>query len=201
MGRSRGFYEQMHQVLRERLLDAAAELICTEGWDALTMTRVARQVGVSRQAAYKQISGKTALGEAVVARETERVLAGVIDRLRAHGADPVSGITAAASYVLHSASSDPLLKALLTDGRSGAPGLLPLVTARPEPVLARAIAAVGAEAQDRYGALPLDSQTISRLSEIIVRLTLSHLVQPTGPADEALAQIRLLIENALASLT
>jgi AcrR family transcriptional regulator len=197
----RGFYGQMHQVLRERLLDAATELICAEGWDALSMTRVARQVGVSRQAAYKQISSKAALGEAVIARETDRVLAGVIDRLRAHGADPVGGITAAAGYVLHASSSSPLIKALLTDGRGGAPGLLPLVTTRPEPVLARAIAAVGAVAQDCYGALPLDSQTISRLTEIVVRLTLSHLVQPTGPIDEALAQIRLLIENALALLT
>ena len=190
----------MHQVLRERLLDAAAELICAEGWDALTMTRVASRVGVSRQAAYKQIASKSALGEAVVTRATEQVLAGVIDRLRAHGADPVAGITAAAGYVLHAAASDPLVKALLTDGRSGAAGLLPLVATRPEPVLARAIAVVSAEAQDRYGALPLDRATIGRLSEIIVRLTLSHLVTPTGPADESLAQIRLIVQNALASL-
>lgn len=201
VGRSHGFYEQMHQVLRERLLDAAAELICAEGWDALTMTRVARLVGVSRQAAYKQIGSKTALGEAVVARATERVLAGVIGRLRAHGADPVAGITAAAGYVLHTASADPLVKALLTDGRSGAAGLLPLVATRPEPVLVRAITAVSAEAQERYGELPLDRSSIGRLSEIIVRLTLSHLVTPTGPADEALAQIRLIIENTLATLS
>jgi AcrR family transcriptional regulator len=191
----------MHQVLRERLLDAASELISTQGWDALGMTQVARMVGVSRQAAYKQFSGKAALGEAVVTRETDRVLAGVTSRLRACGADPVAGITAAAGYVLRAAATSPLVKALLTDGRGGAPGLLPLVTTRPEPVLARAIAAVATEAQHCYGTLRIDSQTISRLSEIIVRLTLSHLVQPTGPVDEALAQIRLLIENALATLT
>jgi AcrR family transcriptional regulator len=201
VGGPQGFYGQMHQVLRERLLDAASELICSEGWDALGMTQVARMVGVSRQAAYKQFSGKAALGEAVVTRETDRVLAGVTSRMRAHGADPVAGITAAAGYVLRAAAISPLIKALLTDGRAGAPGLLPLVTTRPEPVLARAIAAVAAEAQQCYGALPIDSQAITRLSEIIVRLTLSHLVQPTGPVDEALAQIRLLIENALATLT
>lgn len=194
----RGFYEQMHRVLRDRLLDAAAELICAEGWNAVTMTRVAAQVGVSRQAAYKQIVSKTALGEAVIAREADRVLAGVTGQLRAHD-DPVTAITAAAGYVLDAAAASPLIKALLTGGRGGTPDLLPLVTTRPELVMGRAIAVVGAEAQDRFGPLPIDSQTIARASEMIVRLTFSHLIQPTGPTSEALAQIRLLTEAILAS--
>lgn len=198
VSRSSGFYEQMHRVLRDRLLDAAAGLICAEGWDAFTMTRAAARVGVSRQAAYKQFASKTALGEAVVIRETDRMLAAVAGQLRAHD-DPVAAITAAAASVLHAASGNPLIKALLTDGRSGVPGLLPLV-AQPEPVLTRAIAVVSAEAQARFGDLPMDSRTIGRVSEIIVRLTLSHLIQPTGPIDEALAQVRLITENALAPL-
>ena len=43
MTESRGFYTQMRDVLRERLLDATAELICSDGWNAVTMTRVADQ--------------------------------------------------------------------------------------------------------------------------------------------------------------
>src|ERR1700726_1370971 len=100
MTESRGFYTQMRDVLRERLLDAAAALICADGWNAVTMARVADAVGVSRQSVYKEIGSKTALGEAVVTRETDRVLAGVIGQLRAHGADAASGIPAAAEYVL-----------------------------------------------------------------------------------------------------
>jgi hypothetical protein len=148
-------------------------------------------------AVYKQIASKTALGEAVIARETDRVLAGVTGQLRTH-ADPVDAITAAAGYVLDAAAPSPLVKALLTDPRSEAPDLLPLVTTRPELVMGRAIAVVGAAAQERFSGLPIDRPTIARVSEIIVRLTFSHLIQPTGPTGEALAQIRLLTEAILA---
>jgi AcrR family transcriptional regulator len=160
------------------------------------MTGVAARVGVSRQAIYKQIPGKTALGEAVIARETDRMLTGVEDQLRACE-DPVAAITAAAGYVLDAAAS-PLIKAMLTDGRSGTPDLLPLVTTRPELVMGRAITTVAAAARDRFSDLPVDSQTIDRASEMIVRLTFSHLIQATGPADEALTQIRVLTEAILA---
>lgn len=49
------------------------------------MGRVAEQVGISRQSLYKEIGSKAALGEAVIAREAEQLLAGVIGQLRAHG--------------------------------------------------------------------------------------------------------------------
>lgn len=202
MTRSHGFYQQMHQVLRDRLLDAAADLICAGGWNAVTMTAVAARVGVSRQAAYRQIPGIAALAEAVITRETDRILAGVTTHLRRCD-DPVTAITAAAGHVLDFATASPLIKALLTEGRAGAPDLLPLITTRPEAVLSRAIAVVTTEAQARYTALGLDlgldDQTIARGSEIIVRLTLSHLIQPTGPTSEALAQIRLTAQAILAS--
>jgi AcrR family transcriptional regulator len=196
MTESRGFYTQMRDVLRERLLDAAAALICADGWNAVTMARVADAVGVSRQSVYKEIGSKTALGEAVVARETDRVLAGVIGQLREHGADAASGIPAAAAYVLRTGAGNPLVKAILV-GAAGGDDLLPLLAGRPDPVLGRAIAVVRAEARTRYAGLPLTAETIDRVSEIVVRLTLSHLMQPTGPIDEAVAQVRGLVQAVL----
>jgi AcrR family transcriptional regulator len=195
---SRRFYTQMRGVLRERMLDATAAMICGDGWPAVTMARVADEVGISRQSVYKEIGGKTALGEAVVARETDRVLAGVIGRLRAHGADATAGIPDAAGYVLRTGADDPLIKAILVGAHGGDSDLLPLLAIRPEPVLGRAIAAVRAEARTLYAGLGLPQQTIDQVSEIVVRLTLSHLMQPTGPIDQAVAQIRTLIEAALA---
>src|SRR5487761_1557672 len=127
MPESRGFYTQMRAVLRERLLDAAAAQICYGGWSAVTMARVADQVGVSRQSVYKEIGSKTALGEAVITRETGRVLAGVIGQLREHGTDAAAGVPAAAG--------NPLIKAILV-GAAGGDELLPLLAGRPDPVLA-----------------------------------------------------------------
>src|SRR5487761_399339 len=196
MPESRGFYTQMRVVLRERLLDATAALICADGWTAVTMARVADEVGVSRQSVYKEIGSKTALGEAVVTRETDRVLAGVIGQLREHGTDAAAGIPAAADYVLRTGAGNSLIKAILV-GAAGGDELLPLLAARPDPVLGRAIAVVRAEARTRYSELPLTAGTLDQLSEIVVRLTLSHLMQPTGPIDEAVAQVRALTEAAL----
>lgn len=197
MTESRGFYAQMRSVLRERLLDAAAELTCADGWNAVTMGAVADRVGISRQSVYKEIGSKAALGEAVISRETDRVLTGVIGRLRAHGEDAVAGIPAAVDYVLAAGADNPLIKAILVGAHGGDADLLPLLAARPEPVLARAIAAVGAEARELYRGLPVAPQTLDRLSEIVVRLTLSHLMQPTGPVEEAVAQARTIVEDAL----
>ena len=134
-----GYQTRANQMLRERMLDATAAMICGDGWPAVTMARVADEVGISRQSVYKEIGGKT-----------------------------------------------------------GDSDLLPLLAIRPEPVLGRAIAAVRAEARTLYAGLGLPQQTIDQVSEIVVRLTLSHLMQPTGPIDQAVAQIRTLIEAALA---
>jgi AcrR family transcriptional regulator len=197
MTESRGFYAQMRSVLRERLLDAAAELTCADGWNAVTMGAVADRVGISRQSVYKEIGSKAALGEAVISRETDRVLTGVIGRLREHGEDAVAGIPAAVDYVLAAGADNPLIKAILVGAHGGDADLLPLLASRPEPVLARAIAVVGTEARDLYRDLPVPPQTLDRLSEIVVRLTLSHLMQPTGPIEEAVAQARTIVEDAL----
>jgi AcrR family transcriptional regulator len=196
MAESRAFYTRMHKLLRERMLDVTAEMICAEGWHAVTMTRVADQVGVSRQSVYKEIGSKTALGEAVVARETDRVLASVIDWLRAHGADATAGIPDAAGYVLRTSADNPLIKAILLGAPGGDSDLLPLLAIRPEPVLGRAVAVVRAEAAMLYRGL-LPPAAIDLSSEIVVRLTLSHLMQPTGPIEDAVAQIRALIEAVL----
>jgi AcrR family transcriptional regulator len=192
----RAFYTRVHELLRERVLDVTADMICAGGWQAVTMALVAGRVGVSRQSVYKEIGGKAALGEAVIARETDRVLAGVAERLRAHGADATAGIPAAVAYVLRAGAENPLIKAILVGAQGGDSDLLPLLAIRPEPVLGRAVAAVRTEAGALYGEL-LPPEMIGQASEIVVRLTLSHLMQPTGPIDDAVAQIRTLVQAVL----
>ena len=70
--------------LRERLCDAAAELVTTVGWGRVTMARLAEVVGVSRQTVYNEIGTKNDLAEAVVLRELDRFLAGVTAAFDAH---------------------------------------------------------------------------------------------------------------------
>ena len=190
VGATTSFRAEMRELLRERVLDAAVALICTDGWGAVTMSAIAERVGVHRQSLYTEIGTKQALGEAVVARETGQFLEGVDERLRAH-ADPVAGLTAAAEHALTAAADNPLIKTVIA-GASGHDGdLLPLLASRTEPVLQRAIDAVAAQVRTYHGeTIGGDSDAFV---EIVVRLTLSHLVQPTHPVDTAVAQIRSVI--------
>ena len=64
--------------LRDRLCDAATTVIAEEGWARVTMARLADEVGVSRQTVYNEIGTKSDLAEAVVLRELDRFLAGVV---------------------------------------------------------------------------------------------------------------------------
>ncbi|HVV13628.1 TetR family transcriptional regulator [Amycolatopsis sp.] len=180
--------------LRTRILDAGVELICDDGWNKVTMSQLARRAGISRQMVYKEIGARDVLARAIVDRHVGRFLAGAIERLRAHGADAQAGIGAAVEYVLRTAAEDPLLKAVLSAAHGGGQDLLPLLTADPEPVLERGIEAITHEARALYPGLP--AATLGTLVEMVVRLTLSHLAQPTGPVEKAVAQATWLVRAA-----
>ncbi|GAB2817803.1 TetR family transcriptional regulator [Actinocorallia aurea] len=189
---NQGFHAEVRDLLRDRLLDAAFDLTCASGWQAVTMGRVAERVGVSRKTVYNEMGAKTALGEALIARETERFLAGVSAQLRAHPGDLGRGLPAAAEYVLRTAADNPLVKAVMLGADGGSNDLLPLLTVRPEPVLRRALDHIRIEAAQLNP--QTDPDKLAWLIEVAVRLTLSHLTQPTGPIEAATAQIRTLVQ-------
>lgn len=190
------FQAEVRALLRDRLLDTAREIVCAEGWAAVTMSRVAKEVGISRQGLHKDIGTRQELGEALVSRETDEFLAGVAECLHRHGSDARAGLTAAVDYTLRTAADNPLVKAILT-GAHDTNELLPLLAARPEPVLQRAIAALLPQAEAYYGDLGLSTERLTTLVEVVVRLTLSHLIQPNGPIDRAVHQIHQVIDLAL----
>jgi AcrR family transcriptional regulator len=170
------FYDELRALRLERLLDASVEIITEEGWDRLTMTRVAQRSGIPRQSLYKEVGTKSELGEAVVAREVDRFLAGVLDSIDRHPDSVAEGLAAAARFVLEHGETNAVLKAILHPGQD--PELLALLTVRPQAVLGQAVKAI----TDRLAAT-------EALVDTMVRLTLSHLLQPTVPVDEAVARI------------
>ncbi|MCK9247822.1 MAG: TetR family transcriptional regulator [Solirubrobacteraceae bacterium] len=171
------FYDELRALRLERLLDAAVEIITEEGWDGLSMTKVAQRSGIPRQSLYKEVGTKAELGDAVVAREAERFLAGMRDGIAAHPGSTVDGVGAAARFALEYGETNALLKAVLSPGHDAA--LLEPLTVRPDAVLSQATRAVA----DALGDLP------EALVDTVVRLTLSHLLQPTVSIDEAVARI------------
>lgn len=177
------FYEELRAIRLERLLDASVEIITEEGWDRLSMTKVARRSGVPRQSLYKEVGTKSELGEAVVAREVERFLVGMRDAIAAHPESTIDAVGAAARFALEHGETNAVLKAILHPGHDAE--LLELLTVRPEAALAQASRAVA----DALGHPP------ESMVDTMVRLTLSHLLQPTVGIDEAVARIQRAVSG------
>ncbi|WP_344311127.1 TetR/AcrR family transcriptional regulator [Fodinicola feengrottensis] len=184
--------------LRDRLLAAAAELTCDRGWDGVTMGQVAARAGVSRQSVYNELGGKPALAEALIIQQTDRFLVGVAEQLSAHRDDVLLAFTAAAEFTLRAAADDPLLKAILASAHGEANDLLPMLTTRPQPVLARAVDAILTQLRAEFVVRMPDDQ-LEIAVDALVRLTLSHLVQPELPIERATAELRFIASRLLAS--
>lgn len=194
---SPNFQTEMRQLLRDRMLDAARTMVVAEGWGAVNMSRVAKEVGISRPVLYKEIGTKQALAEALIERETSIYLTGIAETLAEHPDDPLAGMTAAADYTLRNAGDNTLIKAVLSARQDADTALLPALVSDPEPVLGRAVAALTGTVRDQYRMSEFTDDELTSIVEIMVRLTLSHLFQPTGSTDRAVAQVGTVLSGVL----
>ncbi|MBJ8348137.1 TetR family transcriptional regulator [Antrihabitans sp. YC2-6] len=193
MSESVSFQAEMRQLLRERALDAARELTVAEAWSAVNMSRVAADIGVSRPVLYKEFAGKHALAAALVERETDQFLDGIVGCLNANPDDLVGGLAAAAEYTLRTGADNTLIKVILAGEHGPDTGLLPLLATDPAPVLGRAVGALVGAVRTRYPDSSFGELTLESAIEAFVRITLSHLMQPLGPIENATAQIRQVV--------
>ena len=169
---------------RDRLLEAAAGFTAEHGWAALTMGKLADLAGVSRQTVYNELGGKPQLAEAMVMRELDHFLGLVDSAFRDHPENLVRAIEVAAYRVLDQAQSDPLLHAILSSTQGADSELLPLLTTQSEGLLDAAGMMIR-EHVVTYDA-PLPGDRLELLVDMVVRLVLSHVMQPGGePAQTA----------------
>ncbi|MCP2319690.1 transcriptional regulator, TetR family [Nocardia amikacinitolerans] len=194
------FHSQMRLLLRERVIETARELVCTEGWGAVNMSRVAKEVGVSRPVLYKEIGTKQELADLVIRAELESFLIGIAGSLAEHPEDVIAGLNAAVDFTLRTGSDNELLKAVLSGRSTANVELLPTLMTDPEPVLGRALDAVGAAVRARYGLTYLSDDELAARTEIVIRLTLSHLFQPIGPVERAVAQVAATLRALFATV-
>jgi AcrR family transcriptional regulator len=169
---------------RDRLLVAAARFTAEHGWGALTMGKLADLVGVSRQTVYNELGGKPQLAEAMVMRELALFLDHVDSAFEDNPTNLVAAIEAAAFRVLDLARTDPLLHAILSSSQGADSELLPLLTTNSEGLL-EAAGQMIREHVATYDVL-LPGNRIEVLIDMVVRLVLSHVMQPAGdPAATA----------------
>lgn len=164
------------------------------------MSALASEIGVSRQHLYNEFGDKRGLGEALLECETDRFLSEVRDRLGEHRDDLGEGLAAAAIGVLRSGARNALIRAIISGATTTDSELLELLAVNSEPVLAHAIEPLTASVCDIHDVPPRRRRDVSTIVEVMIRLTLSHLVQPSGTVERAEEHLRLTAD-ALARST
>ncbi len=182
--------------LRDRIVDAAVTLTTTEGWAEVTMGRLAKTVGVSRQTVYNEIGTKTDLAEAMTLRELDRFLEGVTRSFDEHPDDLIAAIRDSAYRVLSYAEDNALLHAVVSATHGADTELLPLLTTHSESLLVGAKAAIA----DRVAAydVALAPERLDASIDMVVRLVLSHVMQPSAEPATTAEHIAWIAASVLA---
>lgn len=171
-------------VMRGRIVSAAIDLTVRSGWSAVTMSRLADVVGVSRQTVYNEIGSKPALAEAMVLDELGRFLAVVSRAFDEYPDDLIGAIRDAVRGVLEMAEESPLLREVVSASHGTGGDLLPFLTTHSESLLVTARGAL-AERVVAYR-VPLSGDRLSAAIDLVVRAVLSHVMQPSDtPARTA----------------
>jgi AcrR family transcriptional regulator len=179
------FRDSVRGLLRDRLLDAAAAITAQDGWGAVTMAKLADEAGVSRQTVYNELGSKTNIAEELVMRELGRFLDIVRGRMAAE-ADLVPALRSACEGTLEEAARNPLLKAVLDSAHTGGSDLLPLLTTESQGLIERARSVVIDTVARQQFDTGLDERELVLAVDTVIRLVLSHVMQPEkDPAEIA----------------
>lgn len=184
---------------RNDMVAAARQMTLENGWAALRMGALARRVGVSRQTLHAQFGTKNGLGRAVVQAEAEDYFNGLVTVLSEHQGDVPAGIREAVTYTLHSAEANPLLQEIIAGRATVGDSLLPELTTRGGGLLHQANVLLGGWMSSLTPGLDHDASV--ELSDVITRLTLSHVVLPEEPPAVVGERLFRLTRIALDSLT
>jgi AcrR family transcriptional regulator len=191
-----------HVPVRERVLDATAEITVEHGWASVTMAKVAGMAGVSRQTVYNEYGAKPALGQAMVLRELDRFLAVVAHELDTHD-ELVHAIRAAAEQTLVSAQGNPLLNRVLASAHGASAGgpdadneLLPFLTTDAGPLIHAAKQLISSRIS-RFPDLGMAPAELDTAVDAIVRLVLSHVMQPRGEPARTADELAWIAERVL----
>ncbi len=186
------------QHLRIALLASLEELLAERPWGEITMTHIARHARVSRQTLYNEFGSRDEFIAAYVLWAAEQFLDEVEGTIAQNNATMEAALTAGLHHMLHLGQEHPLVRGL--EATTGEQGLLALVAgsvgrALLDTTTARLDGIIGAT----WPAIPERQREL--LSEVLVRLSLSHLLVPTHTPVEATERVRELLQPYLDLLT
>ena len=105
--------------------------------------------------------------------------------------DLAGSVYAATAFTLEHGAANPLLRTVLAGSQSGEQSLLPYITTGSGPLLDATIALVREHLRSRDTGLA--PEHLDTLADTIVRLSVSHLLQPTAPVEATAGRITRLV--------
>ena len=185
----------MTTTTRERIVAAAVEMTTSAGWAAVTMGRLADAAGVSRQTVYNEVGSKPALAETMVLEELTRFLQVVEHAFDAEPDDLTGAIERSVTDVLTYASANKLLHAVVSATHGADTELLPLLTTNAGSLLGAAKDVISARVAPYTPGI--DAEHLDPAIDMVVRVVLSHVMQPSGSPERTGADIAWLAGQVL----
>ena len=180
---------------RERIVAAAVEQTTSAGWASVTMARLAEAAGVSRQTVYNEVGSKPVLAETMILEELARFLRVVEEAFDAEPAELTRAIERAVRDVLTYARANPLLHAVVSATHGADTELLPLLSTNAGSLLGVAKEVISARVAPY--APGIDAAHLDPAIDMVVRVVLSHVMQPSGSPEETGADIAWLAGRVL----
>ena len=122
--------EARQEAVRRTVLDAASALLVTEGPQALTMRRIAGQIGCSTTVLYTMFGGKEGLAEALYREGFARLRRRLRDAVTGAGDDPAARLAATGRAYRENALAERAYYGVMFG--QAIPGFAPSVEAREE---------------------------------------------------------------------
>jgi len=181
--------------MRERILVAATGMTVATGWASVTMARLADAVGVSRQTIYNEVGDKSGLAEAMILGELARFLDVVDTAFEREPTNLLAALRRAVRDVLEMSAGNDLLKAVVSASHGADTELLPLLTTHSDALVDTAKAVV----RERVMAfdLELTSQQLEGVIDVVVRVVLSHVMQPSATPEETADMLAFIAGKVL----
>ena len=181
--------------IRARLVAAAVEMTTSAGWASVTMAGLAQAVGVSRQTVYNEVGSKPALAETMILEELARFLQVVEAAFDDEPHDLARAIERAVTEVLTYAQDNNLLHAVVSATHGADTELLPLLTTNAGSLLETAKQVVAARVAPYTPAI--DTAHLDPAIDMVVRVVLSHVMQPSATPARTGADLAWLSRRVL----
>jgi AcrR family transcriptional regulator len=179
------------------VLRATDQLLAEQSWGAVTIAQVAKVAGVSRQTVYNEFGNRAELAQAYAVWAGDQLLDEVERCVANHRDDLLGALVAAFSVFLDVGAEHPLIRSM--SDRDGADDLLAtLAPQRGNPVIGAAVVRLVDIVTTTWPDLPTDE--VAAASEVLVRLAISHLLQPSASSSAAAQQVAVVLAPWLAKV-